>query len=479
LQLEAGKNRMIGMFVAVGAIIALIAASIAWLAARSLARPINAMVHVAENLAHGDIKQRVTYRRGDEIGGLASWFRAMIAYQQQMAAAADHMAAGDLTAQVKPASADDLLGHAFSRMVSNLRRLVNDMTQAVSDVSQASTQLSTAATQSGQVSAQIADTMQSLAVGATQQTQSATRTADSVNQIGRVITGVTQGAQEQAGAVAQSALATGQLAETIRQLFENVAQLQAVREKVGASALKVNQMGRHSQQIGAIVQTIDEIASQTNLLALNAAIEAARAGEHGKGFAVVADEVRKLSERASDATGEITTLIQSVQAVAGEAVSAMDESAVEVDEQVSAISAATREMNVYSRQLIDAMGTVSAVVEENTAATEQMSAGSGQMLHAIEDIASVSQENSAAAEEVSAATEEMSAQVNELKDSVQQMRDTAKKLQSLMSRFALDQGGASGPNSSTSRPHVSPVEKAVAQPSGSHQAAVMAHNGKH
>jgi methyl-accepting chemotaxis protein len=236
----------------------------------------------------------------------------------------------------------------------------------------------------------------------------------------------------------------------------------AIRTKVNASADRVKEMGQRSDQIGIIIETIDDIASQTNLLALNAAIEAARAGEHGRGFAVVADEVRKLAERSSQATKEIGALIKDIQKTVGEAVSAMNESAREVEvgssratnagqalaqilraaEAVSKQARATLEtvetVARSSSELVSAMDSVSAVVEENTAATEEMSAGAAEVTQAIENIASVSEENSAAVEEVNAGTEEMSAQVEQVTASTQSLELMAQTLQTIVAQFKLN-----------------------------------------
>ncbi len=440
--LEDSTTRMIMIFVVIGAAIAVVGGSVAFIGAKTIAHPINEMVQVANTLAVGDIEQEITYQSGDEIGDLADAFRQMIGYQQNMAGAANYLAQGDLTVDVSPASPRDVLGNAFYQMIANLRNLVSQVTDTANNVSATSTELSMAADQSGQATSQIAATIQQVAVGTTHQAEATTRTSNSVDQMARSIEVVTHGAQEQSLAVARSSAMTAQIATAIQQVADNVKRMEVVREKVGLSTRKVGEMGKRSQQIGAIVQTIDDIAAQTNLLALNAAIEAARAGEHGKGFAVVADEVRKLAERSSTATQEITELIGSVQAVVGEAVEAMGEAATEVDRQVEQISVATREMRDSSDQLVEVMDTVSAVVEENTASTKEMAAGAGEVSNDIENIASVSQENSAAVQEVSASTEEMSAQVQEVAASAQLLNQMSQRLQQLVGQFEVTRGGS-------------------------------------
>ncbi len=460
----------------------------------SLSKPLGVLVGIATSVSNGDlvrdldqkVKDSLT-RRKDEVGDIAKSFDQVILYMQGMGEVANTISQNDLTATVTPKSAKDELAIAFAKMIDSLRGSVGLIAQSASSLGAASEQLANASNQAGQATSQIATTIQQVARGTTQQSEAVNKTASSVEQMSRAIDGVARGAQEQASAANKASSITAQLSSAIEQVAGNAQSvvqgstaaadaakkgttkvedtlkgMQNIKQRVGVSAEKVQEMGSRSDQIGDIVTTIEDIASQTNLLALNAAIEAARAGEAGKGFAVVADEVRKLAERSSTSTKEIASLIKSIQKTVSEAVIAMDEGAKEVEkgvlianeagnslveilkaaegvsEQAEQAAAAAEQMSASANELVAAVDSVSAVIEENTAATEQMAAGSTEVTQAIENIASVSEENSAAVEEVSASAEEMSAQVEEVTASAQTLAELAKQLQNVVNQFKVN-----------------------------------------
>jgi len=492
-KVTTAADAVMWQMIGIGALLTVGALVLLWFASGQIARPIRRITSVAQGIAEGNLNQQVDVTSEDEIGKLADAFRRMTAYLQEMARAAGHIADGDLTVGVTPKGDTDLLGNAFAQMVANLRDMVGQVADNANAVGQAAGQLNAAADQSAQATNQVAATIQQVAQGTAQQTESVTNATTTVDQVARAIEGVARGAQEQAEAVGRSVQITAAISSAVQQVAagaqsgaqgaaqatqaardgaETVARtvkgMASIKTSTDIVAQKVQEMGRRSAQIGDIVETIDDIASQTNLLALNAAIEAARAGEHGKGFAVVADEVRKLAENSAAATKEISGLIKTIQQSIGEAVQAMDAGAgrVEsgivqaneagqaldsiltaaeaVDQQVGEIASAAQQMDASANELVNAIDSVSAVVEENTAATEEMSAGADQVSQVIESIASISEENSAASEEVNATVEEVSAQVEEVTASAQSLSAMADELQMLVAQFKLPGNGDAG-----------------------------------
>ena len=486
-ELNNSQIQIVSMFSLFGFGLAIVSLIVVFFIASSIARPIIAMTDAAKHLAAGDIQQNIIYQANDEIGDLANAFRQMIGYLQDMANAAGSIARGDLSIKVSSRSSKDALGLAFEQMVTNLCETISNLQTDAATLDNESTQLSNGANQVSEATDQIATTIQEIAHGTTQQANSVNKTAGIMEHLSRSVDRVEKGSQDQANAVTDVSKKSTQISSAIQEVKEhaNSVQQQAqaatdsasdgfktveetlngmhrIQTKVNLSVERVNEMGQRSEEIGKIVETIDDIASQTNLLALNAAIEAARAGEHGKGFAVVADEVRKLAERSSTSTKEIRNLVRDIQQTVRDAILAMEESSQEVQSGVTqaeksgdslkdilqaaelvnqraemAAEVANR-IGVSANDLVEAIGRVAEVVDENATEAATMTSNSAAAHEAIENIAAISQENSAAIEEVSASTEEVSAQITEFRNSVQRLSEMAAQLRVISTKFRLE-----------------------------------------
>jgi methyl-accepting chemotaxis protein len=351
--------------ISIGAIVVGVALGLflAWWIIRSITGPLNQMrTTITEVEKNGDFTRRIAVDTGDEVGQTAK---------------------------------------SFNELMAALQQTLGQVLDSVGKVSDAAQSLSAASGQVAASSSAQSEATSSMAAAVEEMTVSINHVSDSAHEAVEISRKSGKLSTEGGEVIHKAAAEMSQIAETVRH-----------------TAQTIEELGQHSNQISSIVQVIKDVADQTNLLALNAAIEAARAGEQGRGFAVVADEVRKLAERTTKATEEITHMIGTIQHSARAAVSTMG-SAVD---QVSGGVALANQAGSAIVQIKDGAEQVVGVVNDISSALAEQSSASNDIAAQVEKVAQMTEENNAAAAETASAANNLQVLANNMQAAVSRFK---------------------------------------------------------
>lgn len=340
---------------------------------------------------------------------------------------------GDLTVRALVKNDDEigLLAEECNGLIASLQGIAGGVRRSAESVSAAAAQLSASSQEISSSTMEISSSVQQIAHGAELQSRKVEETSSSMESINNT----TEEVSKQADEAARTSEEAARVAETgERATGEAVMKMSEVQSAIETLATSVELLGKRSSQIGSIVDVITTIADQTNLLSLNAAIEAARAGESGRGFSVVAEEVRKLAEGSGKAAEQIGDLIKEVQEETAKAVKYMEIGTREVEEGSDVVGRTGESL----RQITDAVQRTALLAEQIAHSMSEQATRTASVDKAMHDIAAVVEENAASAEETAAAAEEQTACMEEITSSSQELSDMAQRLEDSVHAFRVE-----------------------------------------
>lgn len=362
-----------------------------WIVMTYVARPLRVLTEASNQISHGDLTKQVEIQREDEFG---------------------------------------VLGRTFNGMTESLQSVLSQVSDHAIQLAAASEELSASTDQSSLASEQIASTIQEVAAGTDKQVDSMDTTKESVH----VMSGHVQHIAKNAKVVTSTAtLASERAFGGNHAIQQAIRQMNSINETVGGLAQQVRSLGNRSNEISRIIELITGISGQTNLLALNATIEAARAGEHGRGFAVVADEVRKLAEQSANAAHQISQLIVDIQQDTNQTLVSMETAMKEVNNGISLVNTAGESF----AQISEAIGETTHQIKEVSSAAEEISVSTRQVVGAIASVTSIAEESAACSQKVASAVEEQLASIEEITSSAHSLAHMADEMQALIGKFKV------------------------------------------
>jgi methyl-accepting chemotaxis protein len=387
------------VIVSIGILFLLLTSIIFYFFARSITNPLIHLVGAAEKIAGGDLTVEVaSENRRDEIGTLARAFTGMIQSLKDKSQIAQKIAAGDLTIEAIPLSEADALGNAFSTMVAKNRQQVQEILEGVNVLASSGSEIMASVSQ--------------LTAGAAETSTAVSETTTTVEEVKQTALVSTQKAKH----VSELGQKTVEISQTGLKAIEDTIQgMNRIKEQVESIADMVVRLSEQSQAIGEIIATVNDLAEQSNLLAVNASIEAAKAGEQGKGFAVVAQEIRSLAAQSKQATTQVRNILFDVQKAISSAVMATELGS-------KAVEAGVR----LSTQAGEAIDVLAESVTEATNASIQIAASSQQQLIGMDQVVSAMENIRQASLQTASSTKQTEQSAHNLHNLGQRLQEIVK-----------------------------------------------------